>query len=49
MGWMRSLLGRLRPGARQEDLSDSDLRELEARLGYRFRHASLLIHAATLR
>lgn len=45
MGWMRSLLGRLRPGARQEDLSDSDLRELEARLGYRFRHASLLIHA----
>ena len=42
---MRSLLGRLRPGAQQADLAGTDLGELEARLGYHFGDPSLLVHS----
>lgn len=45
MGWIQSLLGRLRPPGQQGEVPRADLRELQARLGYRFTDAGLLIHA----
>jgi len=45
MGWMRALLGRLRPGAREGEPAASELRDLQARLGYTFGDPALLVHA----
>lgn len=44
MGWIAALTGRWGQ-ARNEEVSSRDLRQLQRRLGYRFRRSQLLIHA----
>jgi len=45
MGWMRSLLGRLRPSGKPGELPRAEARELQARLGYHFTDISMLVQA----